>query len=70
MFIIEDKIRQVLRVLAWGKVAHCVFGALGSGACENPLEAVAWLFGKVLDEFEWGGVFEEVTFAISRSQGD
>lgn len=64
--------RQVLRVLAQNQVTHCVLGAMGCGAFQNPPGEVARIYKEVLREVEWNGVFEEITFAVldTKSEGN
>lgn len=63
--LLEDKIRQILRVLALNGITHCVLGALGCGAFANPPKRVAATFRKVMeDDKECKGVFEGVYFAV------
>lgn len=56
--------RQILRVLAQNQVTHCVLGAMGCGAFQNPPGEVARIYQEVLGEAEWNGVFEEIVFAV------
>ncbi|OQE13106.1 hypothetical protein PENFLA_c054G03881 [Penicillium flavigenum] len=67
---VRDKMRQILRVLAVNNVTHCVLGAMGCGAFQNPPLQVALLFRDVLEEGEFMGVFEEITFAVLDSRGE
>ncbi|KAJ6189203.1 hypothetical protein N7519_004111 [Penicillium mononematosum] len=67
---VRDKMRQTLRVLAVNNVTHCVLGAMGCGAFQNPPLQVALLFRDVLEEEEFMGVFEEITFAVLDSRGE
>ena len=63
--MLEDKIRQTLRVLASNRITHCVLGALGCGAFANPPKRVAAAFRKVLqDNEECKGVFQAIYFAV------
>jgi uncharacterized protein (TIGR02452 family) len=61
---------QTLRVLAVNNVTHCVLGAMGCGAFQNPPLQVASLFRQVLEEGEFMGVFEEIIFAVLDSRGE
>ncbi|CAI7593949.1 unnamed protein product [Penicillium pancosmium] len=69
---VKDKIRQVFRVLAVNGTTHCVMGAMGCGAFQNPPVVVAQCFKNVLEEGEFNGAFEEIIFAVldSRAEGN
>ncbi|KAJ5391235.1 hypothetical protein N7509_006725 [Penicillium cosmopolitanum] len=69
---VKDKIRQVFRVLAVNGTTHCVMGAMGCGAFQNPPVVVAQCFKDVLEEGEFNGAFEEIIFAVldSRAEGN
>lgn len=56
--------RQVLRVLEKNQVTHCVLGALGCGAFQNPPGEVARIYKAILEEPEWAGVFQSIVFAV------
>jgi uncharacterized protein (TIGR02452 family) len=43
---------------------------MGCGAFQNPPLQVALLFRDVLEEGEFMGVFEEITFAVLDSRGE
>lgn len=62
--------RQVFRVLAQHGVTHCVLGAMGCGAFQNPPLEVARIYKEVLDEEEWSGVFDEIVFAVLDTRGE
>lgn len=64
--------RQILRVLAQNQVTHCVLGAMGCGAFQNPPREVARIYSEVLAETEWNGAFEEIVFAVldTRREGN
>ncbi|KAJ5155939.1 hypothetical protein N7492_008742 [Penicillium capsulatum] len=68
--VVKDKIRQVLRVLATNHVTHCVLGAMGCGAFQNPVSEVVRAYKEVLDEAEWNGAFEEIVFAVLDTRGE
>lgn len=68
--ILKDKMRQVLRVLVQNGVTHCVLGAMGCGAFQNPPGEVARIYSEVLGETEWNGVFEEIVFAVLDTKGE
>ncbi|KAJ5679804.1 hypothetical protein N7462_008048 [Penicillium macrosclerotiorum] len=69
---LKNKMRQVFRVLALQGVTHCILGAMGCGAFQNPPAEVARIYKEVLDEAEWNGVFEEIVFAVldTRNEGN
>ena len=62
--------RQVFRVLAQNKATHCVLGAMGCGAFQNPPSEVARIYKEVLEETEWNGVFDEIVFAVLDTRGE
>lgn len=62
--------RQIFRVLAVNNVTHCVLGAMGCGAFQNPPLQVSLLFRDVLEEGEFNGVFEEIIFAVLDTRGE
>jgi uncharacterized protein (TIGR02452 family) len=68
----ENKIRQMLRVLATNGTTHCVLGALGCGVFGNPTRRVAIMFRKIILEEEFKGRFDEIVFAVldSRNEGN
>lgn len=68
----ENKIRQMLRVLATHGITHCVLGALGCGVFGNPPRRVAQLFRKVIMEDEFKGRFSGIMFAVldARNEGN
>ncbi|KAJ5612530.1 hypothetical protein N7510_005724 [Penicillium lagena] len=68
--ILKDKMRQVFRVLAQNKATHCVLGAMGCGAFQNPPSEVARVYKEVLEETEWKGIFEEIVFAVLDTRGE
>lgn len=67
--LLENKIRQILRIMAINRVSHCVLGALGCGVFCNPPRKVAQAFRKVILEEEFVGCFEEIVFAVLDSKG-
>ncbi|EAW11532.1 uncharacterized protein ACLA_092300 [Aspergillus clavatus NRRL 1] len=70
VFILKNKMRQVLRVLANKGITHCVLGAMGCGAFRNPPYEVARIYKEVLEEDEWTGGFEEIVFAVLDTKGE
>ena len=68
--ILKNKMRQIFRVLAQNGITHCVLGAMGCGAFQNPPAEVARIYKEVLGEVEWNGVFEEIVFAVLDTKGE
>ncbi|OOQ87129.1 hypothetical protein PEBR_18328 [Penicillium brasilianum] len=68
--ILKNKMRQIFRILAQNKITHCVLGAMGCGAFQNPPAEVARIYKEVLEESEWNGVFEEIMFAVLDTRGE
>lgn len=66
----KNKMRQTFRILAQNKITHCVLGAMGCGAFQNPPGEVARIYKEVLEEAEWNGVFEEIMFAVLDTRGE
>lgn len=62
--------RQIFRILAKHHITHCVLGAMGCGAFQNPPSEVARIYKEVLEETEWNGVFEEIVFAVLDTRGE
>ncbi|KAF8469171.1 hypothetical protein BDZ91DRAFT_847952 [Kalaharituber pfeilii] len=67
--MLEQKIRQTLRICAVNGQEHIVLGALGCGAFRNPPELVARTFLRVLQEQEWKGRFLNIVFAVMAGNG-
>ena len=67
--LMKKKMRACLRVA--GREAHrrLVLGALGCGAFGNPRSEVAKCWKEVLEEIEFRGWFESVTFAVMEDGG-
>jgi uncharacterized protein (TIGR02452 family) len=68
--ILKNKMRQIFRILAQNKITHCVLGAMGCGAFQNPPAEVARIYKEVLEESEWNGLFEEIMFAVLDTRGE
>ncbi|KAJ5259516.1 hypothetical protein N7478_012497 [Penicillium angulare] len=68
ILVVKDKIRQVLRIMGRFRITHCVLGAMGCGAFHNPPKEVARIYKEVLNEPEWHGYFEEISFAVLDSK--
>ena len=68
--LMKKKMRACLRVA--GREAHrrLVLGALGCGAFGNPRGEVAKCWKEVLEETEFRGWFESVTFAVMEDGGE
>ncbi|KAL1966823.1 hypothetical protein VTN77DRAFT_3788 [Rasamsonia byssochlamydoides] len=66
----ENKIRQMLRIMATNQITHCVLGALGCGVFGNPPKRVAGLFRQVILEEEFAGYFDEIVFAVLDPKGE
>lgn len=62
--------RQIFRILAQNKITHCVLGAMGCGAFQNPPAEVARVYKEVIEESEWNGVFEEIVLAVLDTRGE
>ena len=67
--LLENKIRQTLRIAVKGGQDYLVLGALGCGAFRNPPGLVARTFLKVLQEEEWKGWFAGLVFAVMAGNG-
>ncbi|KAI5780353.1 hypothetical protein DFH27DRAFT_488709 [Peziza echinospora] len=67
--LLDEKIRQTLRVLVLNEQEYIVLGALGCGAFDNPPELVAKTFLRILGEPEWKGRFREIVFAVMAGNG-
>ncbi|KAF8455957.1 hypothetical protein BGX38DRAFT_1087728, partial [Terfezia claveryi] len=67
--LLENKIRQTLRIAVKGGQEYVVLGALGCGAFRNPPGLVARTFLKVLEEGEWNGWFAGLVFAVMAGNG-
>lgn len=61
---LREKVRLVLRMAAGQGVTRLVLGAMGCGAYRCPPRAVAREMKQVLEDDEFTGWFEIVTFAI------
>ena len=67
--LLENKIRQTLRIAVKAGQEYLVLGALGCGAFRNPPGLVARTFLKVLKEHEWKGWFAGLVFAVMAGNG-
>lgn len=62
--LMKNKARVILRVAALNKHRTLVLSALGCGAYRNPPKHVAELFKTVIEEKEFEGYFDLITFAV------
>lgn len=60
----KEKMRTTLRIAAFNKHRKLVLGALGCGAFGNPKDEVATCWVEVLQEQEFRGWWENITFAV------
>lgn len=60
----ENKIRNMLRIMSIKGHTELVLGAIGCGAFENPPKIVSDIFRKIFQEPEFKGRFKRVDFAI------
>ena len=67
--LMENKIRQMLRIFVLHGQEHIILGALGCGAFGNPPGIVARTFLNVLKESEFQGVFRSIVFAVMAGNG-
>lgn len=67
--LMENKVRQILRIMANSNISHCILGPLGCGVFGNPPKRVAQIFRKVILEEEFVGYFDEIIFAVLDTKG-
>lgn len=65
--LLKKRIRNIMEVSIENNVQALVLGAFGCGAFHNPPTVVASAFWEVLGEQRYAQAFEEVVFAIKRT---
>lgn len=66
-YLLEKKIRNILEAAIENDVDVLILGAFGCGAFHNPPDVVADSFREVLLEKKYKKAFDEVVFAVKRS---
>lgn len=66
--LLERRIRNILEVAIENEVEVIILGALGCGAFHNPPVVVADAFREVLLESRYKNAFDEVIFAVKRTE--
>ena len=65
--LFERRIRNILEVAIENQIEVIILGAFGCGAFHNPPDIVADAFRKVLLEARYNKAFDEVIFAVKRT---